>query len=110
MTGPRRVRNVSHAALYVSETAPGVSNTSLPVSDLEVAVERVSRLVLHAQALAERSTGLDVGTPDERADRQERVSRLRAAVTAGQRAIQDAVWGATDRRSSPDRRRGIRTG
>ena len=63
-----------------------------PELELEQVVERIARLVLHANTLAERMVAIPGGTAQVHNARDERVQRLRAAVTFGQRAIQAAVW------------------
>jgi len=63
-----------------------------PWLELEAAIDRLARLVIHAQALADRTAALPV--IDEAADRDRRADHLRllrAAVDLGQRAITAAV-------------------
>jgi len=63
-----------------------------PCLELEAVIDRVARLVIHAQALADRTAALPVIV--EAADRHRRANRLhllRAAVDLGQRAITAAV-------------------
>jgi len=67
-----------------------------PELELEQVVERIARLVLHANTLAERMVAIPGGTAQVHNARDERVQRLRAAVTFGQRAIQAAVWHGLD--------------
>jgi len=64
--------------------------------ELDQVVERIARLVLHANTLAERMVAIPGGTAQVHNARDERVQRLRAAVTFGQRAIQAAVWHGLD--------------
>lgn len=59
--------------------------------ELELFVEQVARLVLHAHSLAERMGCLRAATGWEQADRAGRVHRLRDMVDVGQRAIVSAV-------------------
>lgn len=74
------------------------------VAELELAVERICRLVLHAQALADRMDGLEDGTAPSGTARAERVRRLRAAVERGAQVLQRIVWQHLDRRSQGERR------
>ncbi len=63
-----------------------------PWLELEAVIDRVARLVIHAQALADRTAALPVLV--EAADchrRADRLHRLRAAVDLGQRAITAAA-------------------
>lgn len=62
-----------------------------PCAALEVFVEHVSRLVLHAQALADRMEGMRDGAAPPAADGDARLQRLRDAVQRGQRAIGHAA-------------------
>jgi len=75
-----------------------------PELELEQVVERIARLVLHADTLADRIAAVPGGgTAQVHNARDERVQRLRAAVTLGQRAIQAAVWHGLDRRGGDPR-------
>jgi len=72
-----------------SQARPVVLDSCL---ELEAVIDRLARLVIHAQALADRTAALPVIV--EAADRHRRADRLRllrAAVDLGQRAITAAV-------------------
>ena len=62
-----------------------------PCATLEVFVEHVTRLVLNAQALADRMEGMGNGAARSTGDRDARVQRLRDAVQRGQQAIGHAA-------------------
>ena len=66
---------------------PAPQRAEDPWRELEGFVDRVARLVLNAQALADRMAGL----PEVRAGRDERVRRLRQAVRDGQLALEAAA-------------------
>jgi len=86
---------LSHTTPVLQPAPPG--NQARPVGldpclELEAVIDRVARLVIHAQALADRTAALPVIV--EAADRHRRANRLhllRAAVDLGQRAITAAV-------------------
>ena len=59
--------------------------------ELERVIDRLARLVLQAQSLADRTASCSVLAGDGEAARADRVRRLRAAVQLGQRAIAAAV-------------------
>ena len=54
-------------------------------------IHHVSRLVLHAQALADRMEAIGEGGASLTDDRDARVQRLRDTVQRGQRAMVDAA-------------------
>ncbi len=58
-----------------------------PWLKLELFIERVGRLTLHAHALAERLERISGGTATGRRARAARVRRLRKVVCLGRRAI-----------------------
>ena len=74
-----------------------------PELELEQVVERIARLVLHANTLADRLAAIPGDTAQVQHARNERVQRLRAVVKRGQRAIQAAVWHGLDRRRDDPR-------
>ncbi len=74
-----------------------------PELQLEQVVERIARLVLHANTLADRMAAVPAGTAQVQNARDVRVQRLRAVVRLGQRAIQAAVWHGLDRRGDESR-------
>ena len=82
---------LSHTTPVLQPAPPG--NQARPVVqdpwlELEAAIDRLARLVIHAQALADRTAALPVIA--EAAPRQRRADHLRllrAAVDLGQRAI-----------------------
>ena len=84
-----------HTTPVLQPAAPG--NQARPVVvdpwlELEAVIDRLARLVIHAQALADRTAALPVIV--EAADRHRRADHLRllrAAVDLGQRAITAAV-------------------
>ncbi len=86
---------LSHTTPVLQPGRPG--NQARPVVldpwlELEAVIDRLARLVIHAQALADRTAALPVLV--EAAGRHRRADRLhllRAAVDLGQRAITAAV-------------------
>ncbi len=96
---------LSHTAPALQPAPPGSQARPAgldPWLELEAVTDRVARLVIHAQALADRTAALPVLV--EAADRHRRADRLhllRAAVDLGQRAITTAV--ATTRPVHPHR-------
>ncbi len=72
-----------------SQSRPVVLDSWL---ELEAVIDRLARLVIHAQALADRTAALPVlGEAADRLRRADRLHLLRAAVDLGQRAISAAV-------------------
>jgi len=84
---------------------PGARNEpgTEPELEFEQVVERIARLVLHANTLADRLAAIPGDTAQVQHARNERVQRLRAVVKRGQRAIQAAVWHGLDRRRDDPR-------
>lgn len=62
-----------------------------PCEALEAFIEHVSRLVLHARALADRMEAIAEGAAALTGDRDARVQRLRDTVQRGQRAMVEAA-------------------
>ncbi len=68
------------------------------VQELEGVAERICRLVLNAQALADRMAAIPGGSAQARRARDERVDRLRAAVDLGRQGLHTAIHQHADRR------------
>jgi len=86
---------LSHTAPVLQPAPPGPQARPAvldPWLEFEAVIDRVARLVIHAQALAERTAALPVIVePADRHRRADRLHLLRAAVDLGQRAITNAV-------------------
>jgi len=86
---------LSHPAPALQMAPPGSQARPValdPWLELEAVIDRVARLVIHAQALADRTAALPVlGEAADRHRRADRLRLLRAAVDLGQRAITAAA-------------------
>jgi len=86
---------LSHAAPVLQPARPGRQARPVvldPWLELEAVIDRLARLVIHAQALADRTAALPaIGEAADRRRRADRLHLLRAAVDLGQRAITAAA-------------------
>ncbi len=95
LAGATSRARLSHTAPALQPARPGSQARPVvldPCLELEAVIDRLARLVIHAQALADRTAALPVLV--EAADRRRRADRLhllRAAVDLGQRAITAAA-------------------
>ncbi len=86
---------LSHTTPALQPARPG--NQARPVVldpclELEAVIDRLARLVIHAQALADRTAALPaIGEAADRHRRADHLRLLRAAVDLGQRAITAAA-------------------
>jgi len=86
---------LSHAVPVLQPARPGSQARPVvldPWLELEAVIDRLARLVIHAQALADRTAALPaIGEAADRHRRADRLHLLRAAVDLGQRAITAAA-------------------